>query len=177
MSEQPFGFGDLVKVTGYHPRVFKVDGYHTDIWHYPNETWTETVYELIDAYTGDWIEAEAEDLMLVVSADKAEEYLKTNDMPNIETDESPNYKFLGFGIIPTEGIPLAKKEPKKLSARELSAKEAEERKAARKAKAEEIDNLLDRRNWYAEQFAKSGNVEDNERVLAIDQELKKLAEK
>jgi hypothetical protein len=71
---------------------------------------------------------------------------------------------------------LAKKEPqpKKLSARELSAKEAEERKAARKAKAEEIDNLLDRRNWYAEQFAKSGNVEDNERVIAIDQELKKL---
>jgi hypothetical protein len=173
----PFNFGDLVRVVGYHPRVFKVDGYHTDTWHYPNETWTETVYELVDAYTGDWIEAEAEDLTLVVSADKAEEYLKTNDMPNIETDESPNYKFLGFGIIPTEGIPMAKKEtpqPKKLSARELSAKEAEERKAARKAKAEEIDNLLDRRNWYAEQFAKSGNVEDNERVLAIDRDLKKL---
>jgi hypothetical protein len=168
-----FNFGDLVKVNGYFPRVFKITGYREEKWIYPGEEWDEIIFELVDAYTGDWVEAEEEDLTLVASADKADEYLKTNDAP---ASEPQNYKFLGFGIIPTEGIPLAKKEPqpKKLSARELSAKEAEERKVARKQKAEEIDNLLDRRNWYAEQFAKSGNVEDNERVLAIDQELKKL---
>jgi hypothetical protein len=67
------------------------------------------------------------------------------------------------------------KQERQPTARELSAKEAEEKKAARKAKAEEINNLLDRRNWYADQFAKSGDVEDNEKVQRIDTELAKLS--
>jgi hypothetical protein len=75
MSEEIFfNFGDLVRVDGYWPRVFKVDGYHIDTWHYPNESWTETVYDLVDAYTGEFLEADIDDLTLAETADKADEY-------------------------------------------------------------------------------------------------------
>jgi hypothetical protein len=166
-----FNFGDLVSVAGYYPRVFRIDGYHEDTWHYPGETWTETVFDLVDVHSGVFIEAETEDLTLISVANKADEYLAKNPAP-AETESGLSDYYNNFE---TGGVNMAKQE-RQPTARELSAKEAEQRKAARKTKAEEIDNLLDRRNWYADQFAKSGDVEDNEKVQRIDAELAKLSE-
>ncbi|MGG2024180.1 hypothetical protein AB1282_00525 [Gottfriedia sp. S16(2024)] len=168
----PFNFGDLVKVVGYHPRIFRIDGYHVDTWHYPDEVWTETVFDLVDAYTGlDFIEAEHEDLTLVVRADEADEYLAKNPAPAPFKNENST----DWSKIAKEAFSMAKQE-RQPTARELSAKEAEQRKAARKQKAEKIDNLLDMRNWYADQFAKTADVEYCDRVFAMDCELKKLTE-
>jgi hypothetical protein len=46
----------------------------------------------------------------------------------------------------------------------------------RKKRGEQIDNLLDLRNWAADMLAKTGNEEFGDRVMAIDCELKKLME-
>ena len=145
-----FNFNDLVRVSGYCPKIFRVESYSRTTYHEPNETWTETVYNLICTTTAEFIEADADDLTLV-------------------TESTDNSKYIGGEMDMAE-------QERQPTARELSAKEAEERKAARKAKAEEIDNLLDRRNFYADQFAQNGDVEDNERVQRIDAELKALAE-
>jgi hypothetical protein len=58
----------------------------------------------------------------------------------------------------------------------LSAQIAEERKVARKRRAEQIDNLLDMRIWASEMLDKTGNEEFGDRVMAIDCELKKLTD-
>jgi hypothetical protein len=70
---------------------------------------------------------------------------------------------------------MAKPE-RKPTAREISAKEAEERKAARKARGEEIDTLLDLRIWAADMLAKTNNEEFGDRVFAIDSKLKELVD-
>jgi hypothetical protein len=70
---------------------------------------------------------------------------------------------------------MAKPE-RKPTARELSAKEAEERRSARKALGEEIDNLLDLRNWAADMLAKTNDEAYGDRVFAIDSKLKELVD-
>jgi hypothetical protein len=174
MSEIFFNFGDLVRVDGYWPRVFKVDGYREDKYHYPGEIWTDLVYELYDIANSEWLEADVEDLTLVVEADKADDYLAANP-PNYEVpaQEKPEWMTFMFGGDETMSKP---KEPRKPTAREISAKEAEEKKQARKARGEEIDNLLDLRSWAADMLAKTNNEEFGDRVFAIDCELKKLTE-
>jgi hypothetical protein len=177
MSEQNeifFNFGDLVRVDGYWPRVFKVVGYRREHWVYPNEEWVDMIYELHDVANMEFIEADVEDLTLVETADKAEVYLAANP-PNYEVPApvQPEWMTFMFGGDETMSKP---KEPRKPTAREISAKEAEERKAARKARGEEIDNLLDLRNWAADMLAKTNNEEFGDRVFAIDCELKKLTE-
>lgn len=169
-----FNFFDLVRVDGYWPRVFRVDGYHIDTWRYPNETWTETVYELVDAHSGEFLEADVEDLTLVETADKAEAYLAANPAPaQSPAPIKPEWMSIMFGGDETMSKP---KEPRKPTARELSAKEAEERKQARKERGEQIDNLLDLRNWASEMLAKTNDEAYGDRVFAIDCELKKLTE-
>jgi hypothetical protein len=55
----------------------------------------------------------------------------------------------------------------------LSAQIAEERKALRKKRAAEIDNLLDQRNWYADMLAKTNDETYGDRLFAVEAELKK----
>jgi hypothetical protein len=168
-----FNFGDIVAVTGYWPRVFKIDGYRNEECHYPNETYKETVYELIDAHSSVWIEADEDDLTIVARAEMADVYLANNPAPaGTEMEFEFDYSNLTFG----GGTMNMAKQERQPTARELSAKEAEEKKAARKAKAEAINNLLDMRIWYADQFAKTADVEYCDRVFATDCELKKLME-
>jgi hypothetical protein len=168
-----FNFFDLVRCDGYWPRVFRVDGYHIDTWRYPNETWTETVYELVDAHTGEFLEADVEDLTLVETADKAEEYLAANPAPT----DAPQISFaIDVSHFMKEAETMAKQEPRKPTARELSAQLAKESKELRKKRAAEIDNLLDMRNWASEMLEKTGNEEFGDRVMALDCELKKLTE-
>jgi hypothetical protein len=68
------------------------------------------------------------------------------------------------------------KEPRKPTARELSAQLAKEQKEMRKKRGEQIDNLLDLRNWAADMLAKTNDEAYGDRVMAIDCELKKLTE-
>jgi len=71
---------------------------------------------------------------------------------------------------------MAKQEPRKPTARELSAQLAKEQKEMRKKRGEQIDNLLDLRNWAADMLAKTNDEAYGDRVFAIDTELKKLVE-
>jgi hypothetical protein len=173
-----FNFFDLVRVDGYWPRVFRVDGYRSEHWQYPNETWTETVYELVDAHTGEFLEADVEDLTLVETADNADEWLAANPASTgaskpFDINEWVVDMTKYFGGDETMSKP---KEPRKPTAREISAQLAKEQKEMRKKRGEQIDDLLDLRNWAADMLAKTGNEEFGDRVMAIDCELKKLVE-
>jgi hypothetical protein len=174
MNKPEFNFGDLVRIAGYYPRLFEIDGRRIERWQYPNEDWTDIVYEVYDVLTSDWIECAEEDLTLVVEADKADEYLAANPPDYVvPSQETPQWMTFMFGGDET----MSKaKEPRKPTAREISAKEAEERKAARNARGAEIDNLLDLRIWAADMLAKTNNEEFGDRVFAIDCEMKKLTE-
>jgi hypothetical protein len=174
MNKPMYNFGDLVIVRGHYPNLFEVDGRHTEHWEYADEEWTDIVYELYDTTSNDWIEAAEEDLTLVIKADKAEEYLALNPLQyEAPAPAQPDWMTIIYGGDET----MSKaKEPRKPTAREISAKEAEERKAARKARAAEIDNLLDMRNWATDMLAKTNNEDFGDRVMAIDCELKKLTE-
>jgi hypothetical protein len=170
-----FNFGDIVRVAGYWPRLFEIDGIRTEHWQYKDESWVDTVYEVYDVLSSDWIECAEEDITLVAEADQAEEYLAANP-PDYEVpvQDNPDWMTLLYGGDETMRKPS---EPRKPTAREISAKEAEEKKATRKAHAAEIDNLLDLRNWAADMLAKTNNEEFGDRVMAIDAKLKELVDK
>jgi hypothetical protein len=171
MNKPEFTFCDLVRVAGYWPRVFQVDGYREEHWHYIDESYTVVVYELYDVGNNDWIEAEASDLTLVADAGQADEYLAANPAP-----VEPSTSFINYAeILGMEAVDVAKQD-RKPTARELSAIEADRRKKERKERAAQIDNLLDQRNWYAGMLAKSNDESYGDRVVAIDCELKKLTE-
>jgi hypothetical protein len=177
MSEQNeifFNFGDLVRVDGYWPRVFKVDGYRREHWVYPNEEWSDMVYELHDIANTEFIEADVEDLTLVETADKADDYLTANP-PNYEAPapSMPDWMTFITGGDETMSKP---KEPRKPTAREISAKEAEERRAARKALGEKIDNLLDIAQWNRTMLEKTNDERYGDRLFAVEAELKKITE-
>ncbi|MED3649997.1 hypothetical protein [Heyndrickxia sporothermodurans] len=50
------------------------------------------------------------------------------------------------------------------------------RKAERKAKAEQIDNLLDIANWNRRKLAETGDESYGDRLFAVEAELKKIVE-
>lgn len=177
MNKPSYHFGDIVSIAGYHPQVFIVDGYREERYYYPNEQWTDLVYELHCANSGEWIEADDDDLSLVVQAEQADEYLAVNPAPAPmrATDASGLLSFM-FGGDDMQFGRNPEPAPRKPTARELSAKEAEERKAIRKARAAEIDNLLEQRKWYADMLVKTNNEDFGDRVFAIDCELKKMIE-
>jgi hypothetical protein len=174
MNKPEFNFGDLVRVAGYFPRLFEIDGRRIERWQYPNEDWTDVVYEVYDVLTSDWIECAEEDLTLVETADKAEDYLSANP-PNYEAPAPTMPDWMTFinGGDETMSKP---KEPRKPTAREISAKEAEERKAARKARGEEIDNLLDIAQWNRTMLEKTNDERYGDRLFAVEAELKKITE-
>jgi hypothetical protein len=165
-------FGDLVRIDGYGSRVFQVEAYRIEEHHYPDEQWTDHVYDLFDVGNADWLEADAEDLTLICDASQADEYLRANPAPV----ERSIFDISDLIIGRREGNEMANKanEPRKPTARELSGQEAERRKQARKERAKKIDALLDEMNDYkrlAEQF---GDREYGERVAEIERELAEL---
>ncbi|MEK4910613.1 hypothetical protein [Niallia sp. FSL M8-0099] len=175
-EKQPqFNFGDLVRVAGYWPQVFVVDGRRKEHYEYPDEEWTEMVYELHGAFTLEWLEADVEDLTLVAPAANAEEYLTTVGQPTIDLTE------LIIGVDWAKGEDRTMygkqpKEPRKPTARELSAQEAERRKQAKKERADQIDNLLDIANWNRKKFADTGEQEYAAKIAEVEAELKKITE-
>lgn len=176
MNKPEFTFCDLVRVNGYWPRVFQVDGYREEHWHYIDEDYRVVIYELYDCGNNEWIEAEESDLTLVADAGQADEYLAANPVP-----VEPSTSFINYAeIIGMEGaVNMAKQggEPRKPTARELSAIEAEERKMLRKLHAEVVDDLLDQLRDNMALYEMFGDAEFGDKVFAIKAELKKLTEK
>jgi hypothetical protein len=178
----PAEHGDLVKVDGYDGRFFMVIGYQLIRNCLPEEEYNEVVYEVLDAVTGEFLEADGEDVEFVTDAEHAAQYLAENP-PEYEAPAPilPDWaKDVYQSLVDIENyergaVNMAKPE-RKPTAREISAKEAEERKAARKARAAEIDNLLDMRNWAADMLVKTGNEDFGDRVFAIDAKLKELVD-
>lgn len=173
----PALFGDLCEIEGYGHRVFKVFGYRIENCYTEKREWTDVVYELVDAVNGEWIEADVEDVELLADAEVADVYMQTVDYENYP--KSTTYILGvdlgapdgdGWSVTNTErgGGNMAKGE-RKLTARELSAKLAEERKEARKEREEAIDNELDRYNFFKRQYEQTKDrryKESMERVLS-----------
>jgi hypothetical protein len=174
MNKPEFNFGDIVRVNGYYPRLFEIDGIRTEHWQYKDESWVDTVYEVYDVLTSDWIECAEEDLTLVVEADKAEEYLAANP-PKYEAPapSMPDWMTFINGGDETMSKP---KEPRKPTPREISAKEAEEKRQARRARAAEIDNLLEIAQWNRKMLEKTNDERYGDRLFAVEAELKKITE-
>jgi hypothetical protein len=166
--ELPADHGDLVTVDGYDGRLFMVIAYQMIRNCLPEEEYNEIVYEVLDAYTGEFLEADGEDVEFVTDADHAAAYVS----------ENPNPKAFAIDVshLENKGAINMAKEERKPTARELSSQIAKEKKAMRKKRAEQIDNFLDMRNWAEKMLAKTGNEEYGDRVFAIDCELKKLTE-
>jgi hypothetical protein len=165
--------GDLVRITGYGNRVFQVESYYDQQWFYPDETWTDRIYELFDMGNADYIEADADDLTMITDASQADEYLRANPAP-LEPSSIDFTNYLGGDLTMFNfGNDDAKKKPApKPTARELSGQEAERRKQARKDRAKKIDACLDWMNYYREQ----GGAEAEAKVAEIKQELAELVE-
>jgi hypothetical protein len=160
MAEQipQYNFGDLVKVNGYWPRIFQVDGKRTELWQYPDEEWTDVVYELYDVANNDWIEAIDEDLTFVADAAQADEYLRANPAPMTKST-TMDLSHIWPGMKSTVIVQQA------------PAKPTRDEKAERAAK---IDELLDQRNWYSGALERTNNEDFGDRIMAIDCELKRL---
>jgi hypothetical protein len=176
MNKPEFNFNDIVHVAGYEPQIFVIDGYRAEHYYYPDEDWVDLVYECHDFFSGEWIECDSEDISLVASAEDAEEYLAGITAPTEKQTFGGNTMSEIMQSIFGMEAGIVAKEERKPTARELSSKEAADRKKARKEKAEHIDNLLDMRNWNSEMLAKTGNEEYGDRIFAIDCELKKLTD-
>ncbi|MEK0286511.1 hypothetical protein [Caldifermentibacillus hisashii] len=152
MTTHKFTFGDLVAVAGYPDRLFTVDSWRVEQHYFPEAEWTETVYELTDVYSAEWLEADEEDMQLVVKADKADEYLtmKGGDVAVIFT-------FSDFG---GRSGRLPKVAPE--IDRYNKARERERR----------INELLDARNDYARLLAEFGDKEYENKIKEIDRKLR-----
>jgi hypothetical protein len=172
MNKPDYNFGDLVLINGYYPRIFEVDGRRIEHWQYKDEEWTDIVYEVYDVLSSDWVECCEEDMTLVAEADKADEYLAANPPDYDEpAPVQPEWMTFMFG-----GETMKAKEPRKPTARELSAKEAEDRKKARKERSAEIDNLLDIANWNRKMLAKTNDESYGDQLFTVEAELKKIVE-
>jgi len=147
-------FGDLVSVAGYGARVFQVDGYRTEHWHYPDEEWIDVVYELTDVQTGDWLEADLGDLSIVAPAADAAEFLAAQKPSGliILREDTP---MLNFGHKPEQPKP---------SAKELAARKAAE-------KRRKIDALLDEYNDTLTLVALFGGLEYTDKLAEIKRKL------
>lgn len=173
----PADHGDLITVDGYDGRFFMVIGYQLIRNCLPEEEYNEVVYEVLDAVTGEFLEADGEDVEFVTDSEHASAYLAENPPDYNTPSPNPQRKFeLVSDLSIFGGVTNMAKQERKPTPRELSAQEAEERKAARKARAAEIDDLLDLRIWAADMLSKTNNEEFGDRVFAIDAKLKELVD-
>lgn len=155
MTARQYNFGDLVRVGGYDDRIFSVEGWRVEQWKYPDEEWTEHVYELTDVHNADWLEADVEDLTLVTTADKADEYLAQHK-PVRKGGEVPMV-FFGFDL------------PRKPNVSPEIERYNKQRDRERK-----VNELLDERNDYARLLAEFGDDGYKEKIAEIDTELGKV---
>lgn len=171
LIDLPATFSDLVEVDGYDLRVFKVVGYRIEDHFTEEREWTELVFDLQDAVNGEWLEADSIDVELLADAEDADVYMQTVDYENYP--KTSTY-IIGIDFSAMGGGNMAGKE-RKLTARELSAKEAEERKQARKERAEAMDNELDRYNFFKRMYEKTGDRSYKESMDSVMDGIKSKA--
>jgi len=174
----PATFADLVEVEGYGVRVFRVFGYRIENCFTEEREWVDVVYELIDAVNGEWLEADADDVELLADAEDADVYMQTIDYENypksfMEMWSAPDGDGWSANKNDMGGGNMAKQE-RKPTARELSAKLAEEMKKARKERKEKLDNELDRYNFFKRQFERTQDRRDKEAMETVMAEIVKL---
>ncbi len=167
-------FGDLVHVDGYDDRPFFVDSWTEETRHEPDVIYEEVWFDITCAWTGEYHMAELDDITRICGADQADDYLMYNAAPPI----NPEIK-LDIGKLISEGFERGvlemRKPERKPTKRELSNQEAERRKQARKEREEQIDNLLDIRNWNVRKYVETSERAYRMKVEEIDEELAKLA--
>lgn len=173
MNKPEYDFHDIVRVNGYYPRAFQILGYRHESHHYPDESWTEMIYEMQAVDSGEWLEADEEDLTLVAEANRAEEWLRNNAAKEAQ---APRIRWTYFDDEEEEAETMADKQERKPTARELSNIEAARRKAERKEKAEQVDRLLDEYNDYRALEKAFNDPAYGDKAFAVEAELKKLAE-
>jgi hypothetical protein len=154
--EYKFSFGDIVLVEGYEDDLFKVVGYRTEMWRYPNDSWEVVIYELSRITDGEWLEAE-EDEMTFISSQKNDNdiqllknYSNLTNIKNKQTKKRTDQKELPQGLLkPTK----------------------------HKSTGNEIDDLLDMYNDYKRLFEHFGDVDYKKKLKRILTQLRDLLSK
>lgn len=150
-----YNFGDLVRVSGYDDRIFSVDGWRVEQHYYPEAEWTETVYELTDVYSAEWLEADEDDLRLIAKADKAEEYLASHKGGDIAV----MFTTVDFGGRSGRLPKVAPEIERYNKARERERK---------------VNELLDKRNDLRTLYEMFGDEEYVEQIAKIDAKLRNI---
>lgn len=91
--EYKFFIDDLVQVFGYNNGIFKIIGFHTEIWRYKEDAWEDVIYELYSVYDGEWLEANEEELTLIAEANNAENIIQKPDF-NLKNKQSDHLKLV-----------------------------------------------------------------------------------
>lgn len=164
-------FGDLVMVDGYDTRCFFVDCWTVETNYTPESTWTEVWFDITCAHTGEYMMAELNDITRICSADQADDYLMYHTAPMPKFDVGKLTINFDINEYRKEDAEMNRK-PTQM---ELSATEADKRKQARRERKEQIDNLLDIRNWNAAKYEETSERVYRMKVEEIDAELAKLA--
>lgn len=152
MSEQKFNFGDLVRVSGYDDRIFSVDGWRVEQHYYPDEKWTDVVYDLTDVHNAEWLEAVVDDLELVEKAEKAAEY-----KPKEKGGEIP------MSILDFSG-----------GGRQVRVAPEIERHNKARERERKVNKLLDERNDMRILHEMFGDDQYKKRIEEIDKELRSV---
>ncbi|TXC93176.1 hypothetical protein FS935_02995 [Metabacillus litoralis] len=83
-----YQIGDIVLVKGYGKSFFKVVGIRTEIWRYEEDGWEDLTYELTRISDGEWLEADEDEISLIISEHEAESFIQQLYLNNTLSDES-----------------------------------------------------------------------------------------
>ncbi|MBS4195384.1 hypothetical protein [Lederbergia citri] len=152
-------FGDLILVEGYGDEPFFVDSWSVETHYTPDETWTETWYDVVSAHTGAYSMAELNDITRICGAEAADDYLKSHaDIP-IENITKEVGSMFGY-------------EPKN---RKPSRNPELDRQRAKAKKDSEIDRLLTELGDYMALYRTFGDAEYGRKVDEVKRKLAEVA--
>jgi hypothetical protein len=142
--EYKFSFGDIVLVEGYEDDLFKVVGYRTEMWRYPNDSWEVVIYELSRITDGEWLEAEEEEMTFISSQKNIEDLqlLKNGTQVTNGNNKSKKMRNEPLKELPSNGNSVPEKEA-------------------------EIDELLDMYNDYKSLYEHFGDTDYKKKLKRI----------
>jgi hypothetical protein len=88
--EVKYFIGDIVQVAGYGSELYKIVGVRIEMWRYKDDAWEEVIYELSRIGDEEWLEAEEEELSLIVNYEDADIFLEKVAMLYHYTTETKN---------------------------------------------------------------------------------------
>lgn len=154
--------GDLVTVSGYGTRVWKVDAYDMNLRFESGIVAEEITYEVVCVDTGEYDLAWHEDITLLIKADGADAFLrKRPDSERYKPSKSDKPHIIVHFTADQSNV----------------AEKPEGTTAKAKARASATDRLLDERNDIAELTALIGDHDGEyaKRIADIDAKLKRIA--